>query len=111
MSINPIHLRNLEDNARRFGVTIHVYPTNYDSGLILSKIFVHPDYRSVGNGNIVINQIMNYCDVYNLNLYLTPSNSWGANLSRLKKWYKRLGFVKNKDFAVSELLVRLPTKS
>jgi len=59
-----------------------------------------------------MNKIINYADVKNKPIYLTPSTSYGAtSINRLINFYKRFGFIKNKDKSISKrLLVRYPAK-
>ena len=53
-----------------------------------------------------------WCDLNNKTLVLTPSNDFGSHLGRLKKFYKRFGFVENKgkkqDFSTRETMIRRP---
>ena len=56
--------------------------------------------------------IINYADSNNKTIALTPDTTFGASKTRLKEFYKNLGFVenkgKNKDFRFTETLIRKP---
>jgi predicted GNAT family N-acyltransferase len=84
----------------------------YDNGkwLELSRIVVHEDERGSGIGSKVMKRIIDFADNTNKKIYLTPSKDFGAtSISRLKKFYKDLGFVKNTyKNETKETMVRLP---
>jgi GNAT superfamily N-acetyltransferase len=80
--------------------------------LTLSKIVVTKDQRKKGVGEKVMEEIVKYADKNNLTIKLTPSKDFGAtSVGRLKKFYKRFGFVenkgKNKDYSIGETMYRL----
>lgn len=86
----------------------------WDNGnsLELSTIVIPKENRKKGIGTDIMNKIINYADVKNKPIYLTPSTSYGAtSINRLINFYKRFGFIKNKDKSISKrLLVRYPAK-
>ena len=81
----------------------------------LSQIIVPKDKRSGGIGTKAMIQLINYADATNQKIILTPSPDFGGNKNRLKKFYKRFGFIENKghkrDFTISESMYRNPEKA
>jgi predicted GNAT family N-acyltransferase len=84
----------------------------YDNGkyLELSRIVIPKEKRSEGLGSEIMGQINDYADSKGLKIYLTPSKDFGAtSTSRLEKFYKDHGFVKNTDKSETRnTMVRLP---
>lgn len=84
-----------------------------DKYLKLDKIIIPKYLRSEGIGSKVMNDIINLADDMKRIILLTPSKDFGASsVARLKKFYKRFGFVenkgKNKDFEIFHSMYRLP---
>lgn len=98
-------LRDLED---KYGIDLDLY----DNGkfLELSRIIIPKDKRGEGIGSEIMKQINDYADSKGLKIYLTPSKDFGASsVSRLEKFYKDHGFVKNTDKSETRnTMVRLP---
>ena len=96
----------LED---KYEITLYM-DTDGDS-LILSSIKVPNNERGIGIGSKVMEEISDYADKVEMNVYLTPSIGLGAtSVSRLKKFYKRFGF-ENKprsDFSQRQSMIRYP---
>lgn len=84
----------------------------YDNGrwLELSRIVVPKESRGSGVGSKVMQRIVDFADREGKKIYLTPSNDFGAtSISRLNKFYKEFGFVKNTyRNETKETMVRLP---
>lgn len=98
-------LRDLED---KYDIDLDLY----DNGkfLELSRIVIPKDKRGEGIGSEIMKQINAYADSKSLKIYLTPSKDFGAtSTSRLEKFYKDHGFVKNTDKSETRnTMVRLP---
>ena len=81
----------------------------------LSRIVVPEAKREAGTGTKAMKQITDWADANGKTVTLTPSKDFGGTVSRLKKFYKGLGFVenkgRNKDFEISESMYRLPQES
>jgi len=93
------------------------YKIDMDEGISgeikLSRIEVPPNVRGKGLGTDAMNQIVKMADESGKTITLTPDTSFGAtSVSRLKKFYKKFGFVenkgKNKDFLYKDSMLRLP---
>jgi len=71
--------------------------------------------RELGAGSKIMNMITSWADAAGKTLALTPTSDFGGSKSRLVKFYKRFGFVenkgKNKNFEVSESMIREPKES
>lgn len=82
------------------------------STVTLSRIVVPEGNRSAGAGSRVMQEIVDWADANGKKIALTPSADFGGNKKRLGEFYKRFGFVdnkgKNKDFEVSESMIREP---
>lgn len=80
--------------------------------IILDKIVV-PD-KSKGTGTKFMKELISDADNKGKVIGLTPSSDFGGNKKRLTEFYKRFGFVdnkgKNKDFTISESMIRVPKK-
>jgi len=80
--------------------------------LYLSKIIVPSDGRNEGIGTKVMIELCKYADQKKLVISLNPSDEYGGTVSKLKRFYKRFGFVENKgkyrDFEISEDMYRIP---
>jgi GNAT superfamily N-acetyltransferase len=77
--------------------------------LELSTIIVPKKSRKQGIGSEIMNMVISYADTVKKPIYLTPDTSYGGtSVNRLKNFYKRFGFTKNKDYEVSHSMVRYP---
>lgn len=78
----------------------------------LSRIVVPKEMRNQGIGTQVMNDLSEYADSIGKRITLTPSSDFGGSVSKLKTFYKELGFVenkgKNKDFSTRETMYREP---
>jgi len=78
----------------------------------ISRIEVPAAQRNVGVGTEIMQEIARAADSAGMRLALTPSNAFGGNVARLKRFYKALGFSENKgkgrSFTTSETMVRNP---
>lgn len=83
-----------------------------DDILNLSKIMVPETERGQGVAQKAMSDLLRKADEQGMTVALTPSADFGANKSRLTKWYKSLGFVpnkgRNKRFETMESMVRPP---
>lgn len=98
-------LPELEDE---FNITLDLY----DNGkwLELSRIVIPKELRGSGIGSKAMQRIVDFADQEGKKIYLTPSKDFGASsVSRLEKFYKGFGFVKNTyRNETKETMVRLP---
>lgn len=75
----------------------------------LSTIVIPKHLRGKGKGTEIMNMIINYSDNVNKPIYLTPDTSFGGtSINRLKRFYKRFGFIKNDNYEVRHTMVRYP---
>lgn len=91
---------------------VGIETTQRGNVLEITKIETPDNLRGQGLADQRLEQLIQQADADGTTLALTPSNAFGANKSRLTKWYKRHGFVpnkgRNKDFATRESMVRPP---
>jgi GNAT superfamily N-acetyltransferase len=106
------NIADVKKEIKSQGVTVSL--SEKDNIIVLSKIEVSPEQQKQGIGTSAMEVITNYADKTGQTIALTPSTDFGAtSIARLKKFYKRLGFIenkgKNKDFTISESLYREPS--
>lgn len=96
--------------SRYPGVRIEV--DEGDGVLVLSRIAVPPERRGQGVGTAVVREVLARADALGVPVGVTPDDLLGGSVPRLRKFYTRLGFVRNrgrnKDFALREAYVRKP---
>ncbi|MFF0051739.1 GNAT family N-acetyltransferase [Streptomyces sp. NPDC005498] len=80
--------------------------------LLLFLIVVPDGERNTGFGTRVMQHLTAAADLRGVGMTLTPSTNFGAELDRLRGFYRRFGFVTNKWHgqigAASEEMVRVP---
>ena len=80
----------------------------------LHNIVLNESSRGQGIGQAFLDDIIEYADREGKIITLTPTREYGT-YERLKKWYKRNGFVENKgrhtDFRLIDTMYRLPATS
>lgn len=90
---------------------------NHHTGdLRLDSIIVDKAKQGQGSGTKALEDLTRFADAHNKRLTLTPAQKnkehGTTSSSRLQKFYKRFGFVpnkgRNKDFRVSDLMIRPP---
>ncbi|MBL3825176.1 MULTISPECIES: hypothetical protein [unclassified Marinobacter] len=78
----------------------------------LDKIVVPEQQRRSGVGSRAMQELTDYADATGQTIALSPSSDFGGNKLRLRKFYRRFGFVDNKgkekDFEISESMYRPP---
>lgn len=94
----------------------YLFMTN-NGDLKLDMIAFNKDKQKQGRGSALMHDLVQWADKKNLRIILTTGvrdPHWGTtSASRLKKFYKRFGFVenkgRNKDFTISGNMYRNPT--
>jgi predicted GNAT family N-acyltransferase len=114
----PQHLREDLDSLKKTlltqypGLQLSIHKLMGKDELYLSKIIVPKDGRNEGIGTKVMIELCKYADQKKLVISLNPSEEFGGNGSKLKRFYKRFGFVENrgkyKNFEISEDMYRIP---
>jgi predicted GNAT family N-acyltransferase len=80
-----------------------------DNKIELLSIVLPHKKRGKGYGSDIIEMVCDYADNKKKPIYLTPSKDFGAtSVDRLKRFYKRFGFIRNTDYEVSHSMVRYP---
>ncbi|OLS28742.1 MAG: hypothetical protein HeimC2_04720 [Candidatus Heimdallarchaeota archaeon LC_2] len=69
---------------------------NFSNRIQLELIHVQDDKRGKGIGREVMELIIAYAEFHQMPIELSPSGSFGSSKRKLRKFYKKLGFVKNK---------------
>jgi len=104
-------IKKISDSWKLKGIDNFISEKN---GIItLSEIRVPKGERKTGVGTKAMKELVGYADRTGQKIVLTPSKDYGASsVSRLKKFYKRFGFVenkgRNKDYRIRETMFRRP---
>lgn len=106
----------LDAAARTLAVNVSSSLSGTDSAgrpiFHLSKIEVPEALRGAGRASAFMEELATVADQNGWTIALSPSSDFGASESKLRAWYKRLGFVDNKgrnaDYAISESMYREP---
>lgn len=100
---------NIEHTYPNVQVGIRIDPIG---DLVLDKIIVPDQQRSSGTGSAIMTLLADIADGHQIRMALTPTDDYGGSVTRLRKFYKRWGFVensgRNKDFATKQTLLREP---
>lgn len=97
----------------RLGVEIDAFLYADKRELHLSRIEVEKRRRRQGLGTKVMEDLTEYADRYSLLMTLSPATDFGGtSVERLKRFYRRFGFVSNKgrhkDFTLHDSMYRRP---
>lgn len=94
------------------GIRFMLLQNDNKKTVYLTEFIVPIKMRSEGIGTSFMNDLTALADQYGYKITLTPSNSYGGSVSRLKDFYQRFGFVFNKgnnrDFSHREDMYRDP---
>lgn len=78
--------------------------------VVLSRIQLPREGRNRGVGTRAMRELVAQADRNGTPLALSPSADFGGNVARLKRFYRRYGFVPNtgrsRDLTVSETMIR-----
>jgi len=106
-NLSPIELR---DSIVTSNPGVELSLSGRGNTVIIDKIIA--EKQGTGAGTKALKDIIDHADVNGKTLALTPSADFGGSKARLTKLYKSLGFVdnkgKNKDFEISETMLREP---
>ncbi|HEY5446677.1 MAG TPA: GNAT family N-acetyltransferase [Pyrinomonadaceae bacterium] len=116
MSPEEADLQALEKGWAQHGVVIDASISTDTYGrknLHLSRIEIEKRLRGRGLGTKAMEDLTHLADQYGMLLTLSPSTDFGASSKeRLKRFYRRFGFVSNKgrqkDFTLFDSMYRLP---
>lgn len=109
-------LKELEAGWARLGVEIDGSISTDTYGrrnLHLSRIEIEKGRRGQGLGTKAMEDLVALADQYGLLLTLSPSTDFGgSSKERLKRFYRRFGFISNKgrhkDFTLFDSMYRTP---
>ena len=76
---------------------VQLVMTDNNNKIQLDLIVVDEQSRGLGIGTEVMEMIISYSEFYHKPIELTPSGEFGGKTRKLKKFYKKLGFKKNKN--------------
>lgn len=80
----------------------------------IESIVVPKGERGGGRGTAMMGEIAGWANRQGLILSVHPSPDFGGSVQRLRKFYRRFGFVpnsgRNKDFRTRDTMIRYPRK-
>lgn len=88
-------MRSLEKEFKDKGVQLEIQLGGYQS-IYISKIVVPIEHRSEGIGSEFLKRLTDLADEYGVYIQLSPADTYGGTVSRLKKLYYKFGFFDNK---------------
>jgi hypothetical protein len=94
----------------KYGSDVDVFTWQKDGNIELAKIIVPKANRNKGVGTSVMKDLIEHADKTGQTITLTPGSEFGGSVSRLKDFYKRFDFEKNKDLGIKGTLIRFPKK-
>jgi len=101
-------MRVFEELEDVYNIKLWITYSSLHKDLLLSQLVIPKDNRNKGLGSKIMKIIIEHADKNQLNIRLTPDDSLGAtSINRLKKFYKRFGFIENKgQYRFSETMYR-----
>lgn len=108
--MNPIEQQLKEKYPN---IRFELIPNEKYNRIYLTGFMVPFSLRNTGIGTSFMEDLTKLADQYGYQITLTPDDSYGGNVNRLKDFYQRFGFVfnkgkYNKDFTHKELMHRNP---
>jgi predicted GNAT family acetyltransferase len=93
-------------------IRFELYPNDKAKRVYLTGFIVPYTMRGQGVGSSFMEDLIKIADDNGWTITLTPSSSYGGNVTRLKSFYKGFGFIENKgqnrDFSHREDMYRSP---
>lgn len=71
--------------------------------IIINLIKIKKSQRCKGYGSLVMYDICQFADSHNVQIKLWATNEYGSDLKRLYEFYKRHGFLLNKNSNIGEM--------
>ncbi|MCZ4284533.1 hypothetical protein O4H29_06760 [Marinobacter salarius] len=103
-------IQGVRANWSRAGIQHSIRERN--SVITVDKIVVPEGMRGDGRGTEAMKLLLDYADRTGQTVALSPSTDFGGRKFRLKRFYRRLGFVENqggsRNFEISESMLREP---
>lgn len=92
-------LMNAEDFSNflfdKYGVEVNL--VERESDLYLASLKVMEGERGAGLAKKALKEISEYADKKHKDINLTPTEHFGSDINKLKKLYKKFGFIENED--------------
>jgi len=83
-----------------------------DGFIIVNRLETLKEYRNQGFAREAMKELCEKADDLNCIILLTPVSDWGSSITRLKKFYRSLGFRHRKGLhdLPSSSMIRLPRR-
>lgn len=91
------------------GFDVDAYLSEKDGVITLHDIIVPKKSRNQGVGTRFMEALTKYADQNNKTIVLTAAGDFGGSRAGQERFYKRQGFVKNKDYRYRENMIRRPS--
>jgi hypothetical protein len=112
--IEPVELSKILADLKQKFPDMNLAVFESKGKISVNRIQFPKEQQGQGNGSVVMATLTEYADATGQVITLTPSSDFGGTKSRVVSFNKRFGFVenkgKNKDFAISDTMYRLPKK-
>lgn len=86
----------------------HIEYNKFNKSLYLSGIEVKTKYQGYGIGTKIMKELIDFSCENEIPILLNPQSDNVKDLKRLYEFYKKLGFVKNKESEYSGILIKYP---
>ena len=104
-------INHLKRKYIKMGCDVELAPRYYDS-VYLTLIKVPEELKGKGIATQFMKDLIEWADKSGLIITLSPTNTMGSDIERLKKFYERFGFVKNRKNGLTEkyagAMIRFP---
>jgi len=87
---------------------------NWGDFLRIETLRLHPTNQGKGRGSAIMRDVNKFADAHDLRVGVTPDPVYGGNMQRLRRFYPRFGYVRNRgrhhDPEISDSYVREPAR-
>jgi GNAT superfamily N-acetyltransferase len=108
-------LESIVSNINRTFPVEKLWVDEQTQGITIRALVIDREHRNRGFGTRIVKQILDYANIKQKPVAITPSEKYGGYISRIVAWAKVLGFVyntgKKKDYRLPETMIYFPRKS
>ncbi|MFF9265821.1 GNAT family N-acetyltransferase [Streptomyces longwoodensis] len=94
------------------GLTVHTEWQRHGGVVLLAMLRVPEERRGQGVARRVVETLVEAADLAGVRLAVTPTDEFGADLARLRRFYESYGFVRNtganRNWGVTADYIRRP---
>lgn len=105
-------VKSLTEIKQEYSGVSKLFVSERSNDVYVSSIIVNKDMRNQGIGTKIMKDIIEYANSINKPVTLTPSKDLGGKITKLREFYKDLGFNENKgskrNLQVNAAMIRNP---